>query len=69
MQKVRYSKGFNSLYIKFQYYFISDQSTTFHPFIHTTIYTIETRFYLALEVDSPVFCHIITFYNLLGITV
>jgi len=66
MQKVRYRQSSNSLHIKFQYYFISESRSIFTPSF-TLLFTIETRFYLALEVDSPIFYRIITFYGILVI--
>jgi len=63
MQKVRYSLGINSLYIKFQYYFTSEVDQ-FSPFIHITVYYRNWDF-LALEVDPPIFVRISTFYGLL----
>ena len=64
MQKVRYRLSSNSLYIKFQLIFHSSEYVEFSPFL-SQYFLLSKLSVFALEVESPMFSHIITFYNLL----
>ena len=61
MQKVRYRWCSNSLNTKFQ--IVIFKSQTFHLSL-TVLFSIDIKL-SSLEVDSPLFTHIITFYGLL----